>query len=148
MPAFHCPKYLYNWPCDEVHVDGACSAQTSEPCLFVSPTSLLSNFPFEADKYRINSPLDWGDSPFDGRGKPSQSNSSAALTLPPDFGPERPIRTASRFERLLREDTFSVTCEVVPPTSADATTFVQSVKHLMVTLMRYKLLITPLQIST
>ena len=130
MSTFQCPKHLYNRPCDEVHVDGTCSVETREPCLFVSPESLRSNFPFEADKYLIDSPLDWSGSPFDGRGRPSQSNSSAELTLPPDFGPERPIRTASRFERLLREDTFSITCEVVPPVSADATTFVQSVKTL------------------
>ena len=130
MSTFKCPKHLYSRPCDEVHVDGTCSVETSVPCLFVSPGSLLSNFPFEANRYRINSPLDWSGSPFDGRGRPTQSNSSTGLTLPPDFGPERPVRTASRLERLLRDDKFSVTCEVVPPATADATTFVQSVKTL------------------
>ena len=114
MVGFKCPKFLLNGPCEEVYDDGSCGVEPAQTCGFLIPGSLKANFSFEPGIYQYIAPMDWSGSSFEGRSQPRQASALNDLTLPPDFGPERPLCSSSKFERLLRSGGFVVTCEVVP----------------------------------
>ena len=130
MVSFKCPKFLLNGPCEEVNLDGSCGVDPTQTCVFVNPGSLTANLSFEPNVYPYTAPMDWSNSPFDGRARPRQTAAPIDLTLPPDIGPERPQRSGSKFERLLRDGEFVVTCEVVPPASTDPAVFLDTVMAL------------------
>ena len=127
MLAFNCPKFLLNGPCEEVNIDGGCGVEPEKTCVFLASDTLLANFSFEPTTFKYRGPLDWSDSPFDGRAQPSQVAAPIDLTLPSNFGPERPLRSEGKFESLLRGGEFVVSCEVVPPASSDPTDFLKKV---------------------
>jgi methylenetetrahydrofolate reductase (NADPH) len=98
--------------------------------VFLTPGTLLANFPFEPTTFKYSAPLDWSKSSFDGRAQPKQAAAPIDLSLPIDFGPARPLRSGSRFESLLREGEFVVTCEVLPPPSSNVAHFLNTVQTL------------------
>jgi methylenetetrahydrofolate reductase (NADPH) len=130
MRDFRCPKFLINGPCEEVFQEGGCCAEPGETCVFVYPDSLLAAHPFEANRYVYRLPLDWSASSFDGRGRPKPATPEIELALPPDLGPERTLRSDSKFERSLREGGFVTTCEVIPPASTNLAQFLNEIGSL------------------
>ncbi len=123
MPGFECPKYVLNGPCEEVFAHGRCGVDASQACTFLAPGSLEPGFSFEAGTFEYRAPLDWSGSSFAGRGQPRQAVAPIHLQLPPDLAPEHPLHAGSSLERSLRTGDFVVSCEMVPPASADPAVF-------------------------
>lgn len=96
-----CPKDMIFGPCGGVGVNGSCEVHRDKLCVW-----------------------------YDSEGEPDQAKISALAEQLPERE-QRPLRTGSRFERLLRAGHFVVTCELNPHDSADATALVEYARTLV-----------------
>jgi methylenetetrahydrofolate reductase (NADPH) len=122
-----CPKTMTNGPCGGVALDGTCEVDRSKLCVW---HQAVNRWP-ASGPIPLHLPADWSqagpamwETAF---GANSQARSAADT---PDKS-QRPERSGSRFERLLRSGRFVVTCEINPTDSADATPHLERVRPLI-----------------
>lgn len=131
-----CPKNLRNGPCGGVGMDGSCEVNRSMSCVWLKAVSRTERLPWPEEIYQRNPAVDWslkGSSSwinaFTGRdhhertGRQWQPRASGSLD-------ENPLRSGSRFERLMRAGKFVITCEVNPRDSADGTELLEYARSL------------------
>lgn len=120
-----CPKTMTNGPCGGVATDGTCEVDKHKRCVW---WEALDSADIAAARVPLPAP-DWSSN---GRWLDAfavqESPRMAAQTLDKHV---RPGRTDSRFERLLRDGRFVVTCEVNPPDSADPQEVLERVRPLI-----------------
>jgi methylenetetrahydrofolate reductase (NADPH) len=121
-----CPKNLRNGPCGGVGMDGSCEVDRGMTCVWYKAVSRAEKLPWRNEIYQRNPAVDWslqGSSSwvnaFTGRDHHARTGPQWQRVPLPDLHAQ-PMRSGSRFERLLRAGEFVVTCEVNPRDSADA----------------------------
>lgn len=121
-----CPKNLRNGPCGGVGMDGSCEVDRGMTCVWYKAVSRAEKLPWRNEIYQRNPAVDWslqGSSSwvnaFTGRDHHARTGPQWQRVPLPDANAQ-PMRSGSRFERLLRAGEFVVTCEVNPRDSADA----------------------------
>ena len=131
-----CPKNLRNGPCGGVGMDGSCEVDRSMTCVWFNAVNRSEKFPWQEEIYQRNPAVDWSL-----QGSSSWVNAFTGRDHKARTGPqwqqvkfvgidEKPMRSGSRFERLLRAGEFVVTCEVNPRDSADGTALIEYAKTL------------------
>jgi len=131
-----CPKNLRNGPCGGVGMDGSCEVDRSKTCVWFNAVNRSSRLPWASEIYRRNPAVDWSL-----KGSSAWVNAMTGRNHPERIGPEwqksgllqspqAPMRSGSRFERLLRAGEFVVTCEVNPRDSADGAELVEYARTL------------------
>jgi len=131
-----CPKNLRNGPCGGVGMDGSCEVDRSKTCVWFKAVKRSSRTPWASEIYRRNPAVDWtlqgssawvnaltGRNHHDRVGAEWQHSGILAQS-------ERPMRSGSRIERLMRAGEFVVTCEVNPRDSADGTELIEYARTL------------------
>ena len=120
-----CPKTMTNGPCGGVAMDGTCEVDTSHVCVWWEALA-------HADNSAARMPMPPADWSVGGRWSEAFVTDgplqAASNTLNKD---QRPMRAGSRFEQLLRDGRFAVTCEINPPDSADPLTTLDRVRPLI-----------------
>lgn len=120
-----CPKTMTNGPCGGVATDGTCEVDKQKSCVWWEALA-------HADSTAARAPLPAPDWSSTGRWADAFAAQKlprmAAQTLDKHL---RPDRTDSRFERLLREGQFVITCEVNPPDSANPKQVLERVRPLI-----------------
>lgn len=122
-----CPKTMTNGPCGGVGLDGSCEVDRSKLCVWHESLNQASS----PEVYRRVPVADWS-----GNGANWANTFAEDKIAPPpqiaNFADKnrRPLRCGSRFERLLRQGEFVVTCEVNPHDSADAAAIIEYAKTL------------------
>ncbi len=131
-----CPKNLRNGPCGGVGMDGSCEVDRSKTCVWLKAVTRSEKLPWAKEIYQRNPAVDWSL-----KGSSAWVNAATGRNHPERVGPqwqkiefrerkEAPMRSGSRFERLLRAKEFVVTCEVNPRDSADGTELIEYARSL------------------
>ena len=131
-----CPKNLRNGPCGGVGMDGSCEVDRSMTCVWFNAVNRSQKFPWPEEIYQRNPAVDWSL-----QGSSSWVNAFIGRDHHARTGPqwqhiefisfnEKPMRSGSRFERLMRAGKFVVTCEVNPRDSADGTELIEYARSL------------------
>ncbi len=131
-----CPKNLRNGPCGGVGMDGSCEVDRSMTCVWFKAVNRSSKTPWAKEIYQRNPAVDWTL-----QGSSAWVNALTGDNHPERRGPQwqkiefrrkndKPMRSDSRLERLLRAGEFVVTCEVNPRDSADGTDLIDYARTL------------------
>ena len=122
-----CPKTMTNGPCGGVGMDGSCEVDRSKLCVWHESLNQAKS----SEIYRRTSAADWSDNASNWSMAFADDKLAPTLDVKefPDKN-EHPLRCGSRFERLLRQEKFVVTCEINPHDSADATAIIDYAKTL------------------
>ncbi len=131
-----CPKNLRNGPCGGVGMDGSCEVDRSMTCVWFNAVNRSQKFPWPEEIFQRNPAVDWSL-----KGSASWVNAATGRDHHHRTGPqwqkieflglnEKPMRSGSRFERLMRSGEFIVTCEVNPRDTADGTELIEYARSL------------------
>jgi methylenetetrahydrofolate reductase (NADPH) len=131
-----CPKNLRNGPCGGVDLAGSCEVDRSMTCVWFKAVNRAEKLPWQDEIYQRNPAVDWSL-----QGSSSWVNAFTGRDHHARTGPqwqsvqflglnEKPLRSGSRFERLLRAGEFVVTCEVNPRDSADGVELIEYARSL------------------
>jgi methylenetetrahydrofolate reductase (NADPH) len=123
-----CPKTMTNGPCGGVAADGACEVDRRKLCVWYEAIHLSP----AQEVFRRLPAADWSQ-PGVAFGRQTLSGNGASALAEAQALPDktdRPLRSAGRFEQVLRSGRFAVTCEINPPDSADAAAQLQRVQAL------------------
>ncbi len=131
-----CPKNLRNGPCGGVGMDGSCEVDRSMTCVWYNAVTRSQKLPWPKEIYHQNPAVDWSL-----QGTASWVNTISGRDHHHRTGPQwqkvkflgfqkKPLRSGSRFERLLNSGKFIVTCEVNPRDTADATELIAYARSL------------------
>ena len=132
-----CPKNLRNGPCGGVGMDGSCEVDRSKTCVWYKAVDRSAKLPWEDEIYQRNPAVDWklqGTSSWVNTvtGRDHHERTGRQWQKVTFHGvDERPLRSGSNFERLLRAGEFVVTCEINPRDSADATEMLEYAETLI-----------------
>ncbi|MDE0663978.1 MAG: methylenetetrahydrofolate reductase C-terminal domain-containing protein [Acidimicrobiaceae bacterium] len=134
-----CPKNIRNGPCGGVGRNGECEVDHSMTCVWLKAVDRAGKGRWTDELYQGNPSVDWSL-----QGQSSWINTFAGRDHHERTAPQwqrvelrtkrterdDEMRSGSRFERLLRDGHFVVTCEVNPRDSADATELIEYVRTL------------------
>ena len=132
-----CPKDIRNGPCGGVGQNGECEVDPTMTCVWLKAVDRAEKGRWTDELHQGNPPVDWslqGQSSwintFTGRDHHDRTAPQwQRVELRTKRTADR-MRSGSRFERLLRDGHFLVTCEINPRDSADATELIEYVRSL------------------